>query len=201
MSKIDPQFRLSAPKFQKIFFAYLSTFLYFWEKIKRYHLSNFEYLSYNSPKLNQNYYWLWVYFGFSVSNGQIRITVLNYTVALSHTWTLNLYMSASYLNSDYYQVHFFSFFSTKHSSKVFQGETHCTVYGRMSLLCKVQYKIRAAEQIYQFILTSVRGQLYIFSIQVIKTCQKATNVGFVDKYLFLTKNCPFIEEILIKVRL
>ena len=31
-------------------------------------------------KLNQNYYWLWVYFGISVSNGQIRITVFNYTV-------------------------------------------------------------------------------------------------------------------------
>ena len=62
------------------FFAYLSIFLYFWEKIKRYHFSYFEYLSKNSPKLNQNYYWLWVYFGISVSNGQIRITVLNYTV-------------------------------------------------------------------------------------------------------------------------
>ena len=35
-------------------------------------------------KLNQNYYWLWVYFGLSVSNGQIRITVLNYTVPLRH---------------------------------------------------------------------------------------------------------------------
>jgi hypothetical protein len=31
-------------------------------------------------KLNQKYYWLWVYFEISVSNGQIRITVLNYTV-------------------------------------------------------------------------------------------------------------------------
>ena len=43
-----------------------------------------EYLSKNSPKLNQNYYWLWVYFGISVSNGQIRITVLNYTVLETH---------------------------------------------------------------------------------------------------------------------
>ena len=63
LSKIDPQLRLSAPKFQKNFFAYLSIFLYFWEKIKRYHFLYFEYLSKNSPKLNQNYYWLWVYFG------------------------------------------------------------------------------------------------------------------------------------------
>ena len=35
-------------------------------------------------EINQNYYWLWVYFGLSVSNGQICITVLNYTV----TWKL-----------------------------------------------------------------------------------------------------------------
>ena len=62
----------------------MSIFLYFWEKIKRYHFSYFEYLSKNSPKLNQNYYWLWVYFGISVSNGQIRTTVLNYTVYLMH---------------------------------------------------------------------------------------------------------------------
>ena len=84
MSKIDPQLRLSAPKFQKNFFAYLSIFLYLWEKIKRYHYSYFEYLSKNSPKLNQNYYWFWVYFGLSVSNGQIRITVLNYTVVITN---------------------------------------------------------------------------------------------------------------------
>ena len=58
----------------------ISIFLYFWGKTKRYHLSYFEYLSYNSPKLTQNYYWLWVYFGILVSNGQIRITVFNYTV-------------------------------------------------------------------------------------------------------------------------
>ena len=80
LSKIAPQLRLSAPKFQKNFFAYLSIFLYFWEKIRRYHFSYFEYLSWNIPKLNQNYYLLWVYFGLSVSNGQICITVLNYTV-------------------------------------------------------------------------------------------------------------------------
>ena len=83
MSKIDPRPTVKAvctKISKKFFFAYLSIFLYFWEKIMRYHFSYFEYLSKNSPKLNQNCYWLWVYFGISVSNGQIRITVLNYTV-------------------------------------------------------------------------------------------------------------------------
>ena len=75
-----PTIKAVCTKILFFFFAYLSIFLYFWEKIKRYHFSYFEYLSKNSPKLNQNYYWLWVYFGLSVSNGQIRITVLNYTV-------------------------------------------------------------------------------------------------------------------------
>ena len=77
-----PTVKAVCTKISKFFFAYLSIFLYFWEKIKRYHFSYFEYSSSNSPKLNQNYYWLWVYFGISVSNGQIRITVLNYTVLL-----------------------------------------------------------------------------------------------------------------------
>ena len=89
MSKIDPQLRLSAPKVQIFFFAYLSKFLYFWEKIKRRHFSYFEYLSKNSPKLNQNYYWLWVYLGLSVSNGQIPIAVLNYTVTWKYIWWYN----------------------------------------------------------------------------------------------------------------
>ena len=84
MFKIDPQLRLSAPKFQKIFFCIFVNIFIFLRENKEVS-----------------------FVGISVSNGQIRITVLNYTVALSHTWTLNLYMSASYLNSDYYQVHFF----------------------------------------------------------------------------------------------
>ena len=42
LSKIDPQLRLSAPKFQKNFFAYLSIFSYIWEKIMRCHFLYFE---------------------------------------------------------------------------------------------------------------------------------------------------------------
>ena len=89
LSKFDPQSSLSAQKLQNFFFPYLSIFLYFREKIKRYHFSYFEYLSKNSHKLNQNYYWLWFYFGISVSNGQIRITVFNYTVVRTYVQCRN----------------------------------------------------------------------------------------------------------------
>ena len=46
--------------------------------------------------VNQNYYWLWVYFGLSVSNGQIRITVLNYTVEITHDLDHYLIFHCSY---------------------------------------------------------------------------------------------------------
>ena len=58
----------------------LSIFWYFWEKIKKHNFLYSEHLRQNSPKVNQNYYWLWVFFGLSIFNCQIRITVLNYTV-------------------------------------------------------------------------------------------------------------------------
>ena len=56
---------------------------YIWEKIRRHIFFYFEHLSWNSLKLNQNYYWLWAFFGLSISNNQIRITVLNYTVVFT----------------------------------------------------------------------------------------------------------------------
>ena len=48
-----PTFKAVCTKISKKIFAYLSTFSYFWEKVKRYHFSYFEYLSENSPKLNR----------------------------------------------------------------------------------------------------------------------------------------------------
>ena len=80
----------------------LSIFWYFWEKIKKHNFLYSEHLRQNSPKVNQNYYWLWVFFGLSISNCQIRITVLNYTVSkmngflwcrhcFENNWTLGNY--------------------------------------------------------------------------------------------------------------
>ena len=40
-----PTVRVVCTKISKFFFAYLSIFLHFWEKIRRYHFSYFEYLS------------------------------------------------------------------------------------------------------------------------------------------------------------
>ena len=64
---------------KNVFCIFVNIFVFLREN-KEVSFSYFEYLSLNSPKVNQNYYWLWVYFGISVSNCQIRITVLNYTV-------------------------------------------------------------------------------------------------------------------------
>ena len=84
MSKLDPQSRLSAPKCQKKFFCIFVNILIFLRENKEVSFFHFEHLRQNSPKLNRSYYWLWVFFGLSISNCQIRITVLNYTVRRIH---------------------------------------------------------------------------------------------------------------------
>ena len=82
MSKLDPQSRLSAIKFQNIFFACLSIYL---RENKEASFLLFWIFKLKQPN-NQNYYWLWVFFGILVSNCQICITFLNYTVDQSHAF-------------------------------------------------------------------------------------------------------------------
>ena len=75
-----PTVKAVCTKISKKNFCIFVNILIFLKENKEVSFWYFEYFNQNSPKLNQNYYWLWVFFGLSISNGQIRITVLNYTV-------------------------------------------------------------------------------------------------------------------------